>query len=82
MEPGQADEVSRQWPHAAARVVLLPLFDPEARGFDRFHLADPFGHGIDAFDRCYRRIDRAIESLMADARPAALPASPDPGSPT
>lgn len=70
MEPAQRDAVTTRFPGAAGRVVLLSLFDEEARGYDRMHIEDPFMQGAAAFARCYRRIDRAVSALLADVRAA------------
>lgn len=70
MEPTQRDAVTTRFPGASGRVVLLSLFDEEARGYDRMHIEDPFMQGPAAFARCYQRIDRAVSALLAEVRAA------------
>lgn len=65
MEPVQREWLLRLHPDAAGRVVLLPLFDAEASGYDRCHIDDPFLGSPREFQACYRRIDRAVGSLVA-----------------
>ena len=63
MEAAQVDELRRAYPDAAARIVLLPLFDGQARGFDRFCIADPFMRPVGEFVECFERIERALAGL-------------------
>jgi protein-tyrosine-phosphatase len=68
MEPCQIVELRRRYPQLRDRFFLLPLFserDMNIGPFDRYHLADPFGQGTETFERCYSRIDTAVEA-MAD----------------
>ena len=72
METSQLEQLRRSYPDAIDRVVLLSLFDPEATGgYQRYNIADPFSQPRSVFDACYRRIDRAIATLMTalDANP-------------
>ena len=65
MEAAHFVELRGTYPDAAGRIVLLPLFDDAAgRGYDRFNIADPFANPRDAFETCYRRIDRALGRLF------------------
>lgn len=65
MEAGQLHHVRESYPDAAASVVLLSLFDAMVtRGFERYHIVDPFGQPRSAFDACYGRIDRALTPLL------------------
>lgn len=69
MEAGQLRDVRARYPEAAGAVVLLSLFDQMVTsGFDRYHIADPFGQPRAAFDACYRRIDRALAELLGHLR--------------
>jgi protein-tyrosine phosphatase len=72
MEATQLERLRRSYPDAAARVVLLSLFDPEATGgYERCNIADPFSRPRAEFDACYRRIDRATAKLLAELDSAA-----------
>lgn len=65
MEAEQRAELSARYPDVRDRVVLLPLYDVEAGpGYDRFHIADPFGQSRAVFDACYVRIERAVSGLV------------------
>jgi len=65
MEAGQMQLLRERFPGAASRLVLLPLVDATDRhGYARYNIADPFGQPRAAFDDCYRRIDRALHSLL------------------
>lgn len=71
MEPDQRDQLRERFPEAGDRVVLLSLYDTEARsGYERFHIVDPFGQPRDAFDACYSRIERAVSGLIGAMRGA------------
>lgn len=63
MEAAQMEQLRRTYPQWAERIVLLPLFDPDASGYARYHIDDPFMQPPEAFAACYRRIDRAVTSL-------------------
>ena len=67
MEHRHRELVAGAFPELADRVVLLSLFEPEARGLERFNIVDPFGQSAAAFEACYRRIDRAVMRLLAAA---------------
>ncbi len=83
MEAGQLHHVRETYPDAASAVVLLSLFDALVTGgFERYHIADPFGQPRSAFDACYGRIDRALTVMLRQLRPSwpvtpgARPAQP------
>ncbi len=63
MEADQVRQLRRRYPQATRRIVLLSLFDPEARGSDRFRIEDPFLRPRSEFLACFRRIDRALQAL-------------------
>jgi protein-tyrosine phosphatase len=68
MEVEQAAEVVRRAPDVAARVQILPLYDPEADrygAYERVNLVDPFQKGPAAFTDAYARIDRSLRALVA-----------------
>lgn len=74
MEPHQMEQLHADYPTVRGRVFLLALFDREAAGLERFHIADPYACSPDVYEACYRRIDRAVSALLvavADARRAA-----------
>lgn len=66
MEPRHIVEMRRRFPHLRDRLFLLSLFTErpvDGGAFDRYHLADPYGRGAEAFDHCYSRIGAAVEAL-------------------
>ena len=66
MDTKQWQQLCATYPDSADRVVLLSLFDTEPRGaYDRYNIADPFGKPRPVFDDCYRRIERAVATLLA-----------------
>lgn len=66
VEASQMAALRQQYPEAANRIFLLPLFDAlERPGYRRFNIADPFGQAPDVFDDCYRRVDRAVRGLVS-----------------
>lgn len=66
MEAAQMLDLRGSYPDAIERVVLLSLFDSDgARGYDRYNIADPFSQPREAFEACYRRIDRALSNLLS-----------------
>jgi hypothetical protein len=78
MEVAQGEEVVRRAPDVAARVQLLPLWDPagpQYGAYERVNLVDPFEKGPDAFASAYARIDRSVRALVA-ALPAQDSATP------
>ena len=65
MEAGQMQLLQERFADARPRIVLLPLVDGADRhGYARYNIADPFGQPRAAFDECYRRIDRSLQSLV------------------
>jgi protein-tyrosine phosphatase len=78
MEVAQLQTLRARWPQHASRIVLLSLFGEAAdrRGLDawsRLNIADPFGRGPEAFERCYARLDLALRALCAQLHAAARP---------
>lgn len=77
MEAAQFRHLQMSYPDHAGRVLLLSLYDERATGaFERYHIADPFSRPRAAFEYCYRRIDRAVSSLLVaveSGRPAGQP---------
>ena len=72
MEREHADGLRKAYPDRYDRVVLLPLFDGTARGYERYRIADPFGQSPEEYDDCYRRIQGAVGELVAEIlRPRA-----------
>ncbi|MEO5824011.1 MAG: hypothetical protein ABIT71_26185, partial [Vicinamibacteraceae bacterium] len=67
MEVRHVEEIRRRFPDAVSRVHLLPLYEPAGRygPRERINLLDPFNQGPDAFAHSYRRIDAAIDGLVA-----------------
>ena len=64
VEAAQMQLLRERYPHAASRIVLLSLLEADRRGYARYNIADPFGQPRAAFDDCYQRIDRALQSLV------------------
>ena len=76
MEVAHVERVRRRAPQVADRIQLLPLFEADRRrygGRERVNLLDPFGHDAAAFAHCYRRVDAALDGLVA-----AIAAQPPP----
>jgi protein-tyrosine phosphatase len=66
MEAWQALELAERYPARRDRVFLLPLLErPLPFGYARYHIADPFGHGPDAFSSSFARIDKALRAFVA-----------------
>lgn len=63
MEYQQMEHLRSVYPALASRVVLLPLFDAGATGYERYNIEDPFMRPAAAYAACYRRIDRAVAAL-------------------
>ena len=64
MEADQLIQLRQQYPHAIGRILLLSLVDGR-RGYARYNIADPFGQEVEAFRRCYARIDGALRALLS-----------------
>ena len=65
MEAAQLRLLRERFEHAGSRLVLLSLLDGANRGgYARYNIADPFGQPRTAFDACYDRIDRSLQSLI------------------
>ena len=65
MEAAQLRDLRRRHPHAADRFFLLPLVERRpGRGYARYNIADPFGHGPAAFAIAYRRLHGAVGDLL------------------
>jgi protein-tyrosine phosphatase len=80
MEREHAADLQRAYPDRYDRVVLLPLFDGTARGYQRYTIADPFGLSAEAYDDCYRRIHGAVAELVTQIlRPPAPDGRSSPG---
>jgi protein-tyrosine phosphatase len=61
MEWSQLQELRATYPDLQNRIVLLSLLDPSAAdAYERYNIADPFGHQPAAYDACYDRINRAL----------------------
>jgi protein-tyrosine phosphatase len=81
MEASQLHQLRRQYAQFHDRLFLLPLFERESHwGFQRYNIADPYGHPAEAYAACYRRIDNAIRALLpllvrADQNIGPLPSS-------
>jgi protein-tyrosine-phosphatase len=74
MEARQMESLRGAHPHAADRIVLLPLYDRDTYdGYERYNIADPFGRPPAAFDACYERVQRALAGFLQAA--GLLPAS-------
>jgi protein-tyrosine-phosphatase len=72
MERAHAEDLREAYPDRYDRVVLLPLFDGTARGYQRYSIEDPFGQTPEVYDDCYRRIQRAVAELIGQiVRPPA-----------
>ena len=78
MEADQLRQLRASYPDAADRILLLPLLDEEASGYERFNISDPFGGPLDGFHACYARIDRALQRLL-DQLAGAAPVRNSPG---
>lgn len=74
MEFQQMEHLRSVYPALASRVVLLPRFDTEATGYERYNIEDPFMRPPLAYAACYSRIDRAVTALCAAISERALAA--------
>lgn len=63
MEYQQMEHLRSVYPESASRIVLLPLFEASATGYERYNIEDPFMRPAAAYAACYRRIDRAVAAL-------------------
>ena len=63
MEYQQMEHLRSVYPASASRLVLLPLFDAGATGYERYNIEDPFMRPASAYAECYRRIDRTVTAL-------------------
>jgi protein-tyrosine-phosphatase len=78
MEVAHVDALRRRAPQLMGRVQLLPLYEPDRRGYggrERVNLIDPFGQDLATFAHCYRRLDAALRVLAAEIV-ARAPAPP------
>ena len=57
-------------PEVMQRVAYLGAADPN----EPLEVQDPFGHGIEEFHECYRRVQRLVERL-AQSKPEEMPTS-------
>jgi protein-tyrosine phosphatase len=65
MEMAQLAQLRAAYPDAADRLFLMPLFEGDERsGYDGYNIADPFSLPRTAYEVCYRRLDRAVASLI------------------
>lgn len=71
MEYQQMEHLRSVYPASASRIVLLPLYDAGATGYERHNIDDPFMRPASAYAACYRRIDRAVAALCAAIAPRA-----------
>ncbi|HEY8549109.1 MAG TPA: hypothetical protein VIL35_04055 [Vicinamibacterales bacterium] len=66
-EVSHVQTLTRQYPRAADRIVLLPLFGADRSrrgGFARFNIADPYGRPVEVFNACYGHIAEAVSALL------------------
>jgi protein-tyrosine phosphatase len=70
MEAAQVERLREEYPHAVDRIILLSLFDAEARGAERFSIDDPFMCPLSEFVACFNRIDRSLSGLAYFLSPA------------
>jgi len=78
MEVAQLETLRARWPRHTSRIVLLSLFGEAADrrrldAWSRLNIADPFGRGREAFERCYARLDLALRDLCAQLHATARP---------
>ena len=71
MESDQLQHLRAAYPQFASRFFLLALFEERARGYERYHIADPFGGPRAGYESCYRRIDRAVSNLVKAVQEAS-----------
>jgi protein-tyrosine phosphatase len=63
MNRGQEADILGRRPRVTRRVLVLGDLDPQS--FALHEIADPWGRPRSAFDACYDRIDRCVETLVA-----------------
>ena len=60
MELAQKDRITRVYPQADGKVVLLGYFDKEGP----LEIADPYGRALDQFAVCFAQIRRGCDALL------------------
>jgi protein-tyrosine phosphatase len=64
MEVWQLKELRRRFPAYRQRFFLLPLFgNPQARGYGRYNIRDPYGKSKAEFSRCFQNIRECLHNL-------------------
>jgi protein-tyrosine-phosphatase len=77
MEAPHFWQLRRRFPRLADRVFLLSLFEDDHRSaYERYNIVDPFGQSQAQFLDCYRRIESAVNSLIASIRHSSARSSP------
>lgn len=67
MEVAHLKALRSSFPRFAERIVLLPLFDPSGADegrYRRYHIEDPYGGPLSAFDSCFVRIQQSVSGLL------------------
>jgi protein-tyrosine phosphatase len=54
---------------AAEKWALLSMFEGNgsgwrSRAYERYHVEDPYGHGPESFNRCFRRVQSCVDALV------------------
>lgn len=72
MEAWQYAEIQSSFEHHQEKLFLLPLLDSNGQvkqhGYGAFNIQDPYGGPPSAFDECFERIGKCINSLLTLVR--------------
>jgi len=66
METRQYQVLSRSSSNSCAKLFLLPFFEDHNRrpsGYECYNLPDPYGKGLEEFNRCFQRIERCLGGM-------------------
>jgi protein-tyrosine phosphatase len=66
METGQYNRLAQSGAAFHAKLFLLPFFENQNMrpgGYERYNVADPYGKGLEEFNRCFQRIERCIAGM-------------------
>jgi protein-tyrosine phosphatase len=67
MEVSQYQVLAKKRTAKRAQLFMLPFFDnPDMRpgGYERYNVADPYGKGLEEFNRCFQRIERCLGGMV------------------
>lgn len=69
MEPWQMRALQKQYPEKKLNIFLLPFFvdgwDRKYQGWQRYHIRDPYGKGLEEFVESFGRVKDGVEGLAS-----------------